>query len=274
MITLTQVKRELDLSGKTYDSLITWLIPAVESVWDEMTNKNWASATHTETFSGTGDREIFLGNSYLTDIVYVSVGETSVIKIQNTSDNAVASVSVTSTGLSLTLNGTSDTSLLFATYTTVATLAAAITALGGGWSGEAYTSQGGWASSNLLQMMGRSCAKSWVDLSIPYEYLEDTIAFANTGKIVSAGFVSGTNNIRVKYVAGYTATTCPDWLKQTLIRQVGHWYMQATEKRWHVSSMQMADGGTISYNKDGKTDEINLLADFKNMADMHRKINV
>jgi len=59
-----------------------------------------------------------------------------------------------------------------------------------------------------------------------------------------------------------------------LIRQVSHWYMQATEKRWHVSSMSLGDGGTISYTQEGMKDEINLLPDFKNMAGMHRKINV
>jgi hypothetical protein len=274
MITLTQVRKELSLTGRDFDSLLTWLIQSIESVWDEMTNKHWASATYTETFSGTGEKYLFLGDFPVTSVVYVSVGETNVISIQNTSDNAVASVSVTSTGLVLVLNGATDATLLFATYTTVATLAAAITALGSGWSGEAYNSQGGWASSNLLPIMGRSCAKSSVDLSIPYEYLEDIEVDPLIGRILSYGFVPGTNNIRVKYIAGYTTATCPNWLKQTLIRQVAHWYMQASEKRWHVSSMQMADGGTISYNKDGKIDEINLLSDFKNMASMHRKINV
>ena len=273
MITLTQVKQELTLKGNDYNDLLAWLITSVESVWDQMTNKVWASTTHNETFSGDGSKCLFVSSPGLTDVTYISVGETDVISVNNTSDNAIASVSVLSTGVKLTLNG-SATTLLFADYATMTLLSAAITALGNGWASSVYSEQGGWASSNLLEFMGRNCANNLIDLSIPYEYLEDIYVNADTGEITSYGFVPGINNIRVKYTAGYTVDTCPAWLKQTLIRQVSHWYMQASEKRWHVSSMSLGDGGTISYTQEGMKDEINLLPDFKNMAGMHRKINV
>ena len=274
MITKAQVKTELNVSGTTYDDLIDWLILSVESVWDEMTNKTWAEATYSELYDGTGKRILFLGKYPVTAITNVTTGFDEAFKIKNTTTGATASISINSTGLVLTLNGVSDSTVTFSANTTLTDIVSAINALGSNWSAEIYTDMGTIASTELLPAWGQSCADGYIDLYVPDEYLEDLTVDASIGRIVADKFPKGYQNIRVKYTAGYSSSTCPDWLAQTLIRQVGHWYLQATEKRWHVSSMHMSSGGTISYNKGGKYREINLLPDFKNMAKMHRRINV
>jgi len=273
MITLDKVKSELTISSNKLDPLLLWLISSIESVWDEMTNRTWASTEYSKSYDGSGNGVLFLGQYPVTAITNIAVDFDQAFKIKNTTTGATASISINSTGLILTLNGSSDSSITFSSYTTITTVTAAINALGSNWSAEAYTDMGDIASTELLPAWGKSCADGYIDLYTPDEYLEDITVDEITGRVVG-DFPAGYQNVRVKFTAGYTSSTCPDWLQQTLIRQVGHWYLQATEKRWHVSSMSMGDGGTISYNKDGKYNEINLLSDFKNMASMHRKINV
>ena len=273
LITREQVKTELDITGTSLDTLIEFLLTSVESVWDEMTNKTWGETTYSKQYDGTGIGCLCLGQYPVTSITNVTSGFSESFKIKNTTDNATASISISSTGLKLVLNGVSDTTVTFAANTTIADIVTAINALGSNWAAEAYTDMGGKASTELFPVMGKSCADGYVALYVPYLYLED-FSIKEANGILTGIFPEGYQNIRVKFTAGYTATTCPIWLKQTLIRQVGHWYLQATEKRWDVSSISLGDGGTISYNKDGKYREVNLLSDFKNMARIHRIMNV
>ena len=270
MITLSHVKAELDITGTKYDPLLGWLIQSIESVWDQLTNKTWANTEHAELHDG--NKNLFLNNYPVTALTNITTSSDQAFKVKNTTTGATASVSVSPTVFTYVLNGTSAT-LDLTTYTTITTLVAAINAIGNNWIAEAYSNMGSKGSAELLPVMGLSCADGYIDLSIPDDYLEDFTLNADTGQILGV-FPHGFQNIRVKYTAGYTDSTCPIWLKQTLIRQVSHWYLQATEKRWHVSSMQLGDGGTITYNQAGKMQEINLLPDFKNMAFMHRNINV
>jgi len=268
MIKLSQVKRELDIDNDTYDALVKWLITGVESIWDTLTNRLWADSSHTEILSGKGHKQLFLADYPVTGIDYISTSRKQALLVNNATEFAIATVSITSTGVSASYNGTS-TSLTFATYPTIGELADAFTALGNGWSGEAASSLTDVASSFLLPVLGKSCSDG-LDLEILSDFLSDFETDLNTGTIHSTGFVRGVNNIQVKYTAGYTEDTCPDWIKQILIRQVSHWYLQATEKRWHVSSMQLGDGGTIAY----KNQKMNLLPEFHDLAGVHRRVNV
>lgn len=273
MITRTQVKRELDISGTTYDALLDFLIESVESVWDQLTNKIWNTGLRLEVLNGSGSNLLFLKHTPITDISYIAVGAVDVLSVQNTSDYAVAFVTVDSSKMYLKLNG-STTSLVLSTHSTMSALASAINALGNGWISEASPTHGGWASSLLIPVTGKSCTKTKLNLAMPDDYLQDFELNSDTGVVVAYSLVPGISNIRVCYTSGYTEDSAPNWLLQSLIRQVGHWYLQATEKRWHVSSITLGEGGTLSYNQGGKFNEVNLLPDFINMSNMHRRINV
>jgi len=94
---------------------------------------------------------------------------------------------------------------------------------------------------------------------------------ADNGVVVYDGyFYEGDDNIKIVYTAGYTASNVPAWLKQLLVRQACHWFEQAKNKRWHVSSESHPGGGTISYSqlKD------NLLPEFMMLAGIHKPVNM
>ena len=81
-------------------------------------------------------------------------------------------------------------------------------------------------------------------------------------------FSEAQNNIKIVYVAGYTDANVPNWLKQVLVRQGCHWFKQAKDQRWDMSSkVEPAGGGTISY----KGLEDNLLPDFVMLAEKNSR---
>ena len=91
----------------------------------------------------------------------------------------------------------------------------------------------------------------------------------NAGIILYSGkFYEGKNNLKITYIAGYEDADVPAWLKQVLVRQACHWFKQAKDQRWDMSSKaEPAGGGTISY----KGLEKNLLPEFVMLVEMNRK---
>ena len=100
-------------------------------------------------------------------------------------------------------------------------------------------------------------------VSDDYTYnLNDGIVF------YSGKFSEGKNNLKITYVAGYTDAGVPVWLKQVLVRQACHWFKQAKDQRWDLSSkVEPAGGGTISY----KGLEHNLLPDFMMLVEKNKR---
>jgi len=80
-------------------------------------------------------------------------------------------------------------------------------------------------------------------------------------------FYEGKQSIKVTYTAGYSDETAPGWLKDILVRQVAHWFEQAKNKSWHISSLATGEGGTTSY----KNLRDNLLPEFVLLADLNRR---
>ena len=109
-----------------------------------------------------------------------------------------------------------------------------------------------------------------------WEYREDTkvdtddyTCNLDTGVVFYNGvFSEGGNNLKITYIAGYEDADVPAWLKQVLVRQACHWFKQAKDQRWDMSSKaEPAGGGTISY----KGLENNLLPDFAMLAEVSKK---
>lgn len=50
LITLTEVKTEINETSSDNDTLLNSLIDAVESIWDSLTGRTWYETTHTEYF--------------------------------------------------------------------------------------------------------------------------------------------------------------------------------------------------------------------------------
>jgi len=275
LIALADIKTELGiLTAETdNDSLFTAMITGIESIWNSLTNREWESATLTEYHDG-GVRSIFVARPPITALTRVAYGKNELAKIYNSAEQSTASVQVTSTGLVLVLDGVSDATVLFASYTTITTLVAAVNALGNGWLAEVSGDHGSWKSSEILSMYPQNALnRNWVYLCAPLEYLYGYEIDTEKGRIYHpGGFPAGYHNIIVNYTGGYVTSgegkNVPGWLTKVLVRQCCHWYRQAKDQRWdHSSKSEPAGGGTVAYTrlKD------NLLPDFVLMANYHRK---
>lgn len=268
------LKLEMTITGATDDALLTALATAVLSVWDNLTNKVWASTTHNEFYSTTIDsKNIFLENYPVTGILKFGYGASAVATVYNTNQFSTASMAVTSVGIGLILDGVADDTVIFATYTTVSSVVAAINALGSGWTATVSGGYGELKSTEIVPSAGQNCINStYAYLDISGTYVSDYSLVAKTGQInYPLGFFSGINEVYISYVAGYTDGNVPPWLKEALTRQACHWFMQARERRWHVSSVSLnPDGGEISYAQ--LID--NMLPDFKFLVEYHRRNNI
>jgi hypothetical protein len=265
MITVDQVKSELDLSNADYDEFIENLISSVEGLWDEYTNKKWSESVYEEKFYDLDCKTFYLRAEAIQRIYYATIGQDAALTIENTNANSISTVSIGSESLYL-IDNVTETELSFDTYDDISSLAAQITAQTD-WIGSAVSGYGSQPSYKLLPTEGTYVDETKVDFYVPDEYATK-ISFDPTRRSVTLLY-SGAPTI-IKYKAGYTEDTIPSWLAQILIRQTAHWYLQAQEKRWHVSSATIGDNATISY----KNQKNNLLPDFLDLANRHRFINV
>lgn len=205
--------------GDIDDSEYEFLSPthdSVEKFVSNYCNRVFESTSYTRSkYCGNGTSILYIDNYPLTAVDRVAIGNLDVIKVTNTNTTSSASVSVTSTGLRLVYNGTADTSITFASNTTMTAIVSAINALSG-WSASLLNSTyGGYQSSDLIEWSGLSAIKSnWVYLKMPDEaedYFEVDLGKGLIRK--NSGWPSGFNNIYIDYTAGYTTSNMPEDLK-------------------------------------------------------------
>jgi len=272
LIAAADIKVELGIAADNTDNdtIFAAMIAGVESIWAEMTRRTWEATNFTERISGGGS-VLCVSNPPINSITRIGFGRRQLAVIYNTADESTANVKIASTGLVLTLDGVTDSTVLFATYKTITTVVAAVNALESGWYAAVENSYGDWKSSELLTMFPQSCIDSNpVYLSVPHTYLDDYEVVENEGRIYRpGGFPEGFKNLYVDYNGGYTdGTDVPGWLTKVLVRQCCHWYRQAKDQRWDMSSKsEPAGGGTVAFTKL----QDNLLPDFVMVAKMHRR---
>jgi len=82
-------------------------------------------------------------------------------------------------------------------------------------------------------------------------------------------FPQGNRIVQVKYTAGYLPKELPASIKQIMIRQACHWYRQAKDSGYNITSFSQIDGGSVNHGlhllKDG------LLPEFQVAAVQHRR---
>ncbi len=184
---------------------------------------------------GNTNKVIVVDNYPIISLNRLSVGTEDAIKVTNTNSGAHASVSCSSSAVTLWKDGTTNT-LSLTTYSTMTTLVAAINAVSG-WSATLMSSSfGSYPSNILVEKMGLQCINSsWVYLQIPDEGMSDFEVYPNEGKIYSlSGFPYGHKNVFVDYNAGYA--TIPDDLKLAVMICVKYIYQRRVEENWGVSN--------------------------------------
>jgi hypothetical protein len=300
LITLSRAYQ--DLQGVTnQDALLGTLITAVSEAIEKYCRRRFVSHAYDELYNGTGDRRLLLRQYPVQSVQSVRYRPVTALKVTNTDPtNVQARVSVTSAGLKLfrfqSGAGTTDTSCTFAGNATLTALAAAVNALGHGWSAQAIgdgTNYGSWPSADLywpnsygdplegagvlesqgaLQCVAGSFAelkmhtyelqgyqwdaRGWLLRAIPYTDPE----LLHPEDLV---FPTGINNFRVQYTAGYS--TVPEAVQEACAEWVAELYWMV--QRDPAVAVLRQQGTATTYATAGKpTDYVaRLLAPYRRL---------
>jgi hypothetical protein len=235
---------------------------SVESWTKIYCRRNFESSSYYEKYDGAGNNYLLLNNFPVTALTRLSIGTIDIISICNTSTSSSASVSVTSSNISLEKDDVPST-LSFSTYQTVATLVAAINNLGDGWRAVSVSSvYDSYKTSMLIEKFGLNCLDSnWVYLSYPdkgeYDFEIDSVK----GIVyIPNKFPVGFRNIYVKYTAGYSNLTMPNDLKQAVKIMTKYLYEKIRSNAIGLSRFKIADI-EMEYFKDNIPIEIKLILD-------------
>jgi hypothetical protein len=168
-------------------------------------------------------RAMWLPNYPITALRRCCVDRRDCLTIVNTSpDAAYAVISASATALTLIVAGgasAGNSSLLFAAYTTIATLAAAINALGSNWSATIPAGASPWPSREIRPVMSAGCLNAAYTLDCAGSPVQDLEVDETSGRIWrQAGWPQGKRNIFVDYTGGFT--TVPAEIEQICIEMV------------------------------------------------------
>lgn len=252
IVELKDVLKFLDLESIEYsDKNLELIRDSVEDwVQDIYCRRKLVTTSYRERYDGSGDEYLILDNYPVTEVAMLSVGMQEVIRVKNTNAGAYASVSVSSTGMTLNKDGTS-TSLTFATYPTMTTLVGAINAQSG-WSAVlSMSTYGSYPSNLLVEKMGLQCIDSAeVGLEMPQVGEYDFEVDAKRGMIYSPfGFPSGVQNIYINYTAGYTSTTMPNDLKLAVLIIIKNIYQSRSEESFGMTGYSVS-GISVSFEQE------------------------
>jgi hypothetical protein len=145
------------IEAGTDEALIEDLIARATSAMEIFCNRGLVSDTYREIYNGDHRTELNLREYPVSAIRYISVGLQQPSSISNSSADAwSALVAVTATTMTLAVNGGAGdgTSTLTLADYTITTLAAAINALGSGWSATFSGNLGVWSAAELLEQGG------------------------------------------------------------------------------------------------------------------------
>lgn len=239
----------------------------VERFVKNYTALNFEVANQSETLFWNDTTSLFLKQTPVISISLLAVGEREVMTIKNTNEFSTAIVNITSTGIVLTYNGaTTVGDFTFANNTTVTALETAINAAGDGWSATATNALGGYLSSEILPLFGRSAINNRVvSIEVPDATSGIMKVDPDTGEITRIGgfknvsdarfdpnFIEGvtyyqdghyndwinSGTIYVKYSAGYS--TMPDDIQLAIMQLVSYLYGKLTNDEIGVKSLSIA----------------------------------
>lgn len=230
-------------------SIISTLRSEVDAFVKTYCRRDFESTSYNEIYDGDGSNKLYLDHFPVTAITRLAIGKQDVLSINNSTDYNYATISSDGTNLTYNLDGSSGT-LAYATYTTIETLAAAINALGSGWSATVGSSTyNDFATTEILDCFGLSCLDDQTaSLAIRNEHESDFTLNANTGLIVNSNyFTNGFQNVYVSYTAGYS--TIPEDLKMAVLVLIKYFYSKWDEDSFGLSGYKIDDISKYDYQK-------------------------
>jgi hypothetical protein len=246
LITGARAKENLAYNASftaTEDTLIASLVTAVSKAVRAFCRREFDSQEFDELYHGAWTQQLLLRQYPVLSVARVAYGPTAVLQIKNTSgSNQRATVAVTSTGLTLVrvASGTvtTDTSVTFAGNPTLAAVAAAVNALGNGWTATVLSGDySDYPSADLRAVQGALNARlNGAALHLHVGELSEYDLDAERGILLRSGLAveftegfgdggtpvwfGGANYWRVVYTAGYATVpedvqeACAEWVSE------------------------------------------------------------
>ena len=277
LTTTANFKSYIGKTDSDDDTLIGQLVSRASKAIKNFCNRNFNSDTYRHRFNGDGGRDILLKDWPITAVQLVSTQIADGLRVTNSSSDAwnayltVTDTDENSTGITLEVQGGANDGSNSIAFTsrgdyTLTTLAAAITALGGGWTAAADdTNLAKYDAMELLPCMGLQCLDNSTYVQVPYEPQLDYRVYGERGVItVPSGTPGGRLNVVVRYTAGWS--TIPNDLEQIAIDLVNVYWRRRTKdmsvksERLGDHAITMADG---SFGDIPKVVEVRL-APYKN----------
>lgn len=222
LTSLATVKVYMGITDTTQDTKLTALLTAATEAIENYCDRTFAEESIVEYLDGRDNWRngyVHLKRMPVSSITRIASRPESAIAVTNTAAAvSIATIRVTTTGVILTsiASGvTTTTTLLFATYPTLTTLAAAIAGTSG-WTATVTATYDTWPSSYLRQPQGALGAatgntRSVAELLIYTDELPAARIDYDEGTIWGF-FPEGVQQVEVRYTAGYA--TIPDAVQQ------------------------------------------------------------
>ncbi len=233
-----------DLSAGNPSTILETIRDSVEDWVENYCHRTFESASYAKYYDGNDEQYIQLDDYPITALIRVATGRRSAIRVKNTADYTMASISVTTGGLILTKDGVSNsTGVTFTGSTSMSAVVTAIDALDS-WSAVIESSDyTNFKSSELVEMFGKSAIDdNWVYLDMPDQAIDDfEVAPARGEMYRGMGWPDGDRNIFVEYTAGYSSTTMPEDLQLAIEIIVKSIYDRRTEGLFGTSEYWVGD---------------------------------
>lgn len=255
-----------DLAAGDPSAILESIRDSVEDWVEAYCHKVFESASYAKYYDGNGEQYLQLDDYPITALTRVAVGRRLAIRVKNTYDYTNASISVTSTGLVLTKDGTSDSTITFASNATMGAVVTAINLLGSGWSATIESSDyTNFKSSELVEMFGKSAIEdNWVYLDIPNRAIDDFEVFPVRGEMYRGmGWPEGNRNIFVEDTAGYSSTTMPKDLQLAVKIIVKSIYDRRKDELFGTKQYRVGDISVTCEDGDVPREALAILSKFK-----------
>jgi len=255
-----------DLAAGDPSAILESIRDSVEDWVEAHCHKTFESVSYAKYYDGNGEQYLQLDDYPITALTRVAVGRRSAIRVKNTADHTTASISVTSTELSLIKDGGTPATITFTDEETMGKVVAAINLLGSGWSAviesSDYTS---FESTELVEMFGKSAIEdNWVYLDMPNRAIDDFEVFPARGEIYRGmGWPEGNRNIFVEDTAGYSSTTMPKNLQLAVKIITKAIYQKRKEEIFGVKNYRVGDVNITCEDGDIPKEALAILSRFK-----------
>lgn len=230
LTTLARVKEHLGIADAvtTYDDKLTNMLEAASRAVEKYCDRLFLEESNRTEYHNGGEDYFQLDLAPVTSSVRLRYAQDCLAIRNSHAETYEATVSASATGLTLTRNG-SDSTLLYATYTTITTLAAAVTALGDGWAGGVENSNGSLPSTRIRALQGVLDAKesaAYLELFLPYNH---RVRVNNaTGKVDVVWSPRGYRNVEAYYSGGWAIADMPEDLQSAVASFTASIYRQSS----------------------------------------------